>query len=121
MFIAEAGEANEIEPPSGTTWKEQLYSLNSRCFTVIGYVGYWGYGGKPAMLVINERKMIQLALFDSSYGGMDVNLLPVQMMQCPANANVPPSCDDLTPEQCEKAMSDHLKMLEQKLKSLRGR
>ena len=120
-FIAEVGEAHEVEPPSGAKWKDQIYSLNSRCFTLSGYFGYWGYGGKPAMLVVKENKLINLALFESLGSTPSVDLFPVQMVQCPESANVLPSCDGLTSEQCQKAMADHLRMLEQKLKQLRGK
>ena len=119
VFIAEVGDANEVDPPPGATWEDQLYSLNSRCFTLFGYYGYWGYGGKPAMLVIDQNKIIKLALFDSTYGSLEVKLFLAQMVQCPAHANIPPNCDDLTAEQCQKAMADHLKMLELKLKRKR--
>ena len=84
MTIAAIGEAKEVDPPYGTDWKEQVYSLGSDCFIMPGYYDHWGYGGKPAMLVIDDSKSVHLAIFKTSFGDIDVKLTHyVTMIQCP--------------------------------------
>ena len=116
--IVAVGEAKKVDPPSGAEWKEQVYSLGSYCFTMSGYYGYWGYGGKPAMLVVNDRKLLELAIFETFSSDIDVKLNYVTMIQCPAHANITPSCDGLSPDQCKTLMDAYLKKLKQKLKEL---
>ena len=118
--IAEIGEAKELPPPSGSKWKEQPYVLNSRCFTIFGYYGYWGYGGKPAMLLVKQDRSIILALFEFALGSPSIKTYPVLMAECPENANIPPSCDGLSPEECQKRFDEHIKKLVQELKRLKG-
>lgn len=81
--IAAIGEAKEVDPPTGTEWKDQVYSLNSYCFTMSGYYGYWGYGGKSAMLITDTSKLVQLAIFEKSISDINVKVNYVNIIQCP--------------------------------------
>lgn len=117
--IVDVGDAREVPPPTGASWKNQVYSLNSRCFTIFGYIGYWGFGGKPALLIVNEKKMIQLAILEtSSFGGIDVNTHLVQMVNCPEHANIIPSCDGLTTDECAQILEQYEQKLDRMLKEL---
>ena len=119
--IVDAGEAKEVAPPFGSEWENQVYSLNSRCMVLFGYYGYWGFGGKPAMLVVDKDEHVQLAIFESTIGSIKVEIHPVSIVHCPDHAMVPPSCDGLNSEACSRLMDEHMKKLEQKLEELKSR
>ena len=118
--IVDIGDVQEVPPPAGADWKEQVYALNSRCFTLFGYFGYWGYGAKPAMFVVDESEIVQLAILETSLGGVNLKLHFVQLLHCPEHANIIPSCDGLSSDECTKLLDEHQRKLERKLKDLGG-
>ena len=81
--IADVGEVNKVDPPFNTKWEKDVYQMNGRCFTYSGYLGYWGYGKKAALLLVNAQKIIQLALIEPTIGATNVKLIPITMIKCP--------------------------------------
>ena len=81
--IADVGEVSKVEPPFNTKWEKDVYQMNGRCFLFSGYMSYWGYGNKAALLLVNAQKSIQLALIESVIGSIKVELQSITMIKCP--------------------------------------
>jgi hypothetical protein len=81
--IADVGEVSKVDPPFNTKWEKDVYRMNGRCFTFYGYTGYWGYGKKAALLLVNAQKSIQLALIEPTIGATKVELKSITMIVCP--------------------------------------
>lgn len=81
--IADVGEVSKVEPPFNIKWEKDVYRMNGRCFMFSGYTGYWGFGKKAALLLVNAQQNIQLALIESSIGATKVELKPITMIKCP--------------------------------------
>ena len=92
--IIDVGDISQVEPPFNTKWKEDVYQMNGRCFSFSGYIGYWGYGNKAALLLTNAQKDLKLALVESSIGSIKVELQSVNVIACPTGTNVTPYSDD---------------------------
>ena len=82
-IIVDVGEASKVEPPFNTKWDKDVYRMNGRCFMFSGYAGYFGYGKKAALLLVNARKSIQLALIEPTIGATKVELKSIAMIECP--------------------------------------
>lgn len=82
-IIADVGEVSKVDPPFNTKWENDVYRMNGRCFMFSGYMGYWGYGKKAALLLVNAQKNIQLALIEPSIGATKVELKSIEMIKCP--------------------------------------
>ncbi len=93
--IVDVGDVSQVEPPFNTKWKEDVYQMNGRCFSISGHLGYWGYGSKAALLVANAQKILKLALIESSIGSVKVDLQSIDVIECPTGTNVMPYSDDL--------------------------
>lgn len=107
--IVDVGEASKVEPPYNTKWEKDVYQMNGRCFVFSGYIDYWGYGGKAALLLVNAQKSIQLALVETAIGSVKVELQSISMIECPSGNNVMPYSDN--PE-------EQLKLLKKRLEDL---
>ncbi|MCP5198491.1 MAG: hypothetical protein H6977_00675 [Gammaproteobacteria bacterium] len=118
--IVEAGEAAEVAPPAGSKWENQVYSLNSRCFVLYGYYGFWGFGSKSAMLVVGKEEILKLVVLEPGIGGITADTHVASLVNCPDHAMIPPSCDGLSSGECSQLMDKHLKKLQKKLKELGG-
>jgi len=116
--IADVGEAKQVPPPAGAEWKNQVYSLNDKCFTMYGYFGYWGYGGKSGMLIVDENNLVRVAIFETSISTINIEVNPVQMVKCPEHANIIPSCDGMEYEECRKMLDQYKEKLQKQLESL---
>lgn len=81
--ILEAGDASEVEPPYGVKWSSDVFQMNNRCFIFQGFLGYWGYGSKPAFLLVSEQRNLKIAIFESSAGSIKVELKNITLIQCP--------------------------------------
>lgn len=114
--IAEVGEVSEVEPPFNTKWEDDVYQMNGRCFSFSGYNGYWGYGSKAALLLVNAQKNIKLALIESSIGSIKTELKSVTMLECPSGTNVVPYSDD--PEEQLRLLRKRQDDLKKKLEEL---
>jgi hypothetical protein len=114
--IVDVGEVSKVEPPFNTKWEKDVYQLNGRCFLFSGYVGYWGYGSKAALLLVNAQKDIQLALIESAIGSIKVELQPISMVECPSGTNVLPYSAD--PEEQLQLLKKRQEELKKKLEDL---
>ena len=114
-FIVEIGVVRSAPPPVNTNWVDEVYSLNCRCFTMLGYFGFDGFGENPAMLVVDENKLIRLAVFEQFIGTINVKINFVRMKKCPAHANIIPCYDGLNPEECLKILDEYRKKLDRYL------
>lgn len=61
---------------------------------VSGYMGYWGYGNKSALMLVNSAKIIKLAIIEAEIGSIKVELKGVNMINCPSNSNIVPYASD---------------------------
>lgn len=108
--IIDVGEVSKVDPPFNTKWENDVYQMNGRCFTFSGYMGYWGYGGKAALLLANAQKVVQLALLETAIGSIKVELQSISMIKCPAGTNVMPYSDN--PE-------EQLRLLKKRLEDMK--
>ena len=90
--------------------------MNGRCFLFSGYIGYWGYGGKAGLLLVNAQKTTQLAILESAIGSIKVDLHSITMLKCPSGTNVIPYSDD--PEEQLKLLRKRQEELKKKLEEL---
>lgn len=104
--IIDVGEVSKVDPPFNTKWEDDVYQMNGRCFTLSGYMGYWGYGGKAALLLANAQKIVQLALLETAISSIKVELQSILMIKCPAGTNVMPYSDN--PEEQLRLMKKRL-------------
>lgn len=114
-YIAGVGEVSQVEPPFNTKWEQDVYQMNGRCFCFSGYMGYWGYGGKAAFLLVNAQKDVKVALFETSIGAVKADLQSIVLVECPAGTNVIPYSDDPAEQLrlLQKRQEDLKKQLEQ--------
>lgn len=115
--IADVGEVSKVEPPVNTKWENEVYQMNGRCFSFFGYVGYWGFGNKAALLLVNAQKTIQLALIEASIGLIKVELKSITMLECPPGTTVIPYSDD--PEEKLKLLRKRQEELKKNLEDIR--
>jgi hypothetical protein len=108
--IIDVGEVSKVDPPFNTKWESDVYQMNGRCFTLSGYMGYWGYGGKAALLLVNAQKFVQLALLETAIGSIKVELHSISMIKCPTGTNVMPYSDN--PE-------EQLRLLKKRLEDIK--
>ncbi len=54
------------------------------CFTMGGWAGYWGFGDRPALLLVNDRRQVWVAFFETVVGSIKVELRLVQPIECPS-------------------------------------
>lgn len=92
--IADVGEVSQVDPPINTKWEQDVYQMNGRCFFFSGYMGYWGYGGKAAFLLVNAQKDVKVAIFETAIGSVKVDLQSIVLVECPAGTNIIPYSDD---------------------------
>lgn len=114
--IVDVGEASKVEPPYNTKWEKDVYQMNGRCFVFSGYMGYWGYGNKAALLLVNAQKSIQLALVETAIGSVKVELQSISMIECPSGNGVMPYSDN--PEEQLKLLKKRQAELKKKLEDL---
>ena len=81
--IVDVGEVSKVGEPFNTKFENDIYQINGHCFIFSGYVGYWGYGKKAAMLLINAQKNIQIALIESEIGSIKIDQKPITLIKCP--------------------------------------
>lgn len=93
--IIDVGEVSKVDPPFNSKWEIDVYQMNGRCFTLPGYIGYWGYGGKAALLLANAQAVVQLALLETAIGSIKVELQSISLIKCPTRTNVMPNSDNL--------------------------
>ena len=115
-FIAEVGEVSKVDPPFNTERENDVYQMNGRCFSFSGHNGYWGYGSKAALLLVNAQKIIKLALIESSIGSIKTELKSVTMFECPSGTNVVPYSDD--PQEQLRLLQKRQDELKKKLEDL---
>jgi len=115
--VEEVGNVSKVEPPFNTTWEEDVYQMNGRCFLLPSYMGIWGIGDKSGLLLVNAQKIIQLALIESSIGSIKVEMESVNMVECPSGTNVIPYSSD--PEERLRMLKQQQEELKRKLELLR--
>ena len=115
--IVDVGEVSKVDPPFNTKRENDVYQMNGRCFTFAGYMGYWGYGGKAALLLANAQKVVQLALIESAIGSIKVELQSISLLKCPAGTSVIPYSDD--PEEQLKFLKKRQEEMKKRLEDLR--
>lgn len=54
------------------------------CFLFTGYVGYYGASEKPALLLMDERKNMTLAVLESVVGSIKVEIEEIEAVKCPS-------------------------------------
>jgi len=92
--VTEVGNAEKLDPPSNTGWSKDVYQLNQHCFTLLGHLDYWGYGGKAAFILANQYGSTKIALFERSVSSVKVEVQNITMIKCPSS-NVVPYSDEV--------------------------
>lgn len=82
-IIVEAGDVEKLDQPDGTSSNNEILKINSRCLQPSGYMGYWGYGKKAGLLLVDNARTTKLALLESSVGSIKVTINPVLIVECP--------------------------------------
>lgn len=116
--IVDVGNASKVEPPFNTNWITEVYELNGRCFTILGYYGTWWLGEKAALLLVNSEKVVRVAFLGAGIGSVDVDVQLVTLIHCPEGSGVIPYSDD--PEERLEQLENKRKELARKLKRLEG-
>ena len=119
FMIAEVGEVSKVEPPFNTVWNQDVYQMNGRCFLFSGYMGYWGYGDKSALILINSAKIIKLAIIEAEIGSIKVDLKGITMIDCPSSSNMVPYSSD--PKEMLRLLKEKQLELKKQLEQLNSR
>lgn len=119
FVIAEAGDVSKVEPPFNTTWEQDVFQMNGRCFIFSGYMGYWGYGNKSALLLVNTAKLVKLAIIEAEIGSIKVELKDISMIHCPSNSNITPYSSD--PKEMLRLLRERQEKLKKQLESMKNR
>jgi hypothetical protein len=80
--IVEAGDVKELFTANGLEQTDTVYRINDRCFVITGFPGFWGYGEKAGLLLVDKDKTIEIALLESSIGSVDVKIYPISIVRC---------------------------------------
>ena len=115
--IVDVGAVSKVEPPFNAKWENDVFQMNGRCFTFSGYVGYWSYGEKAALLLVNAQKRVQLALIESEIGSIKVELRSISKIECPTGANVTPYNSD--PDEQARLIKKRQEELKKKIEELK--
>jgi hypothetical protein len=117
--IVDVGDVSKVAPPFNTKWDNDVYQMNGRCFLLSGYMGYWSYGGKAALLLANAQKQTQLAIFEAALSSVKVELHSTTTIACPSGTNVIPYSDD--PEERLNLLRKRQEELKKQIEDLRKR
>lgn len=110
-LIAEVGEARKLDPPINTRWVQDVYQFNGHCFTSLGY--FW-FGTKPALLLVNDKKQIKLALLETSFSSIKVEVDSIMLVECPSTTM--PYSDD--PQEMLRLLEQRQKELQRQLDAI---
>ena len=102
--ILEIGDVEKMENSTGSSSSE-FFRINSRCVQATGYSGYWGYGKKAGLLVVDTAKSVKLALLEPSLGSIKAEIKPVILVACPNSSNSAPDFDKMQRDS-EKSIRD---------------
>ncbi len=61
---------------------ESVLKMENACFSPAGYLGYWGYGKKAGLLLVDNQKRLSIAIFEDSIGSIEVKVLGVSQVSC---------------------------------------
>lgn len=82
-IIVEAGDVEKLDPSDGTNSNNEIFKINNRCLQTSSYMGYWGYGKKAGLLLVDNAQTTKLALLESSIGSIKVTINPILIIECP--------------------------------------
>jgi hypothetical protein len=58
-------------------------ALRSFCFEPLGLAGFWGFGEKSALVLVDAEKKLKLAIFDISISDIKVAVHDIRSTNCP--------------------------------------
>jgi len=117
--VADVGEVSKVAPPPDTKLSEDVFQINGRCFIFSGLTGFWGYGSKPALVLVNVQKQFKLALVESSIGSIRVEVKEITLVQCPQASDVLPYSGD--PQERLELLQKRQEELKRRLEELQKR
>lgn len=82
--IVDVGEAEKIDPPRGKLGAREVIKLAGKCFEPSDYLGYWGYGKKAALLLVDQSRIVKIALLENGSGSIKVDVIRVTRVDCAA-------------------------------------
>ena len=77
-----SGDVEKIDPPFGKLGATEFLKLGNSCFQPLGYLGFWGYGKKAGLVLVDRFRAVKLALIESSNGSAKVEVLSVMQIAC---------------------------------------
>lgn len=87
MAVVATGEVTQedrMDYGSGRRYEWfELAGTEDFCFLMPSYSGNWGYGDEAAMVVIDRRERLRLALVESTIGNIKISLETFETIQCP--------------------------------------
>lgn len=81
--VVESGEIQEFLPPVGVELRETVYEMGADCLLIPGYYGISSYETKAALLLMDSAKTLWVAVFDSGFGSLSVDVRQATLVVCP--------------------------------------
>lgn len=80
----------EIEQLQGSLGSRPIYWTSfvsaigrDLCFSLPATPGFWGYGKKAGLLLVDSQRTFWVAILESSIGSIKVTVLPISIQGCP--------------------------------------
>lgn len=86
-YVGEVSQQTKIVPDTfeNLEWYEFKHQgMTQFCFTFSGLPGLWGFGEKPALLVVDKHEDVRLAILESSIGNIKVEIYSISRITCPS-------------------------------------
>lgn len=82
--ILMAGNIEKLEPPYGKQWTGSVLRMSTQCLQTqtTDQLGYWSYGKKAGLLLINKFEIYKVAIFERDPFSIKVSILQVEPVDC---------------------------------------
>jgi hypothetical protein len=81
--VVEAGTAELVEVRTGAYSRKELAKVGDYCFDTLGSFSGWSFGKRAALVLMDQKKNLRLALFKNGVGAVEVSTLSVTQVPCP--------------------------------------
>jgi len=80
----------EVEQLRGDLGSRPIYRVgyisaigSNLCFSLPGITGFWGYGKKAGLILVDNQRNLWIAILDSVIGSIEVRVFPISVLGCP--------------------------------------
>jgi hypothetical protein len=114
--VIDVGDVEKMDPPFGKVGASETLKLRANCFEPLGSLGFWGYSKKAGLVLVDRSRAVKLALIESSFASIKVEVLSVIQVACPtASSNGLPQ----DPQQSLQDLKRRHEFLQRELDRLR--